>query len=104
MWTTWFVMPLIVSNLGATDKLNTYVRVVMLDFSKAFDLIRHSVLHPLLLVANVPCKFRFSAALFIRSYRLEPVHSIISSTHVRLGFPLPRLPSSLPSIVVSRVS
>ena len=28
----------------ATDKLNTYVRVVMLDFSKAFDLINHHIL------------------------------------------------------------
>ena len=28
----------------ATDKLNTYVRVVVLDFSKAFDLINHHIL------------------------------------------------------------
>ena len=28
----------------ATDKLNSYVRVVMLDFSKAFDLINHHLL------------------------------------------------------------
>ena len=28
----------------ATDKLNTYVRVVMLYFSKAFDLINHRIL------------------------------------------------------------
>ena len=28
----------------ATDKLNTYVRVVMLDFSKSFDLINHHIL------------------------------------------------------------
>ena len=28
----------------ATDKLNTYVRVVMLDFRKAFDLINHRIL------------------------------------------------------------
>ena len=28
----------------ATDKLKTYVRVVMLDFSKAFDLINHHLL------------------------------------------------------------
>ena len=28
----------------ATDKLNTYVRVVMLDFSRAFDLINHNIL------------------------------------------------------------
>ena len=28
----------------ATDKLNSYVRVVMLDFNKAFDLINHHLL------------------------------------------------------------
>ena len=28
----------------ATDKLNSYIRVVMLDFSKAFDLINHHLL------------------------------------------------------------
>ena len=28
----------------ATDILSTYVRVVMLDFSKAFDLINHHIL------------------------------------------------------------
>ena len=28
----------------ATDKLHTYVRVVMLDFRKAFDLINHRIL------------------------------------------------------------
>ena len=64
----------------------------------------HSLLHPLLWVANVPCKSLLSAALFIWSYRLEPVQSPRSSTHVRLGLPLPYLPSSFPFIVVSRVS
>ena len=63
MLTILLVISLIVSNLGvagtstndalvemthrwyeATDKLNTYVRVVMLDFSKAFDLINHHIL------------------------------------------------------------
>ena len=29
---------------NATDKLNSYIRVVMLDFSKAFDLIHHHLL------------------------------------------------------------
>ena len=28
----------------ATDKPNTYVRIVLLDFSKAFDLINHNIL------------------------------------------------------------
>ena len=64
----------------------------------------HSVLRPLLCVANVPCKSLLSAALFIGSYRIDPVQSHRSAIHVRLGLALPRLPSILPSIVVSRVS
>ena len=64
----------------------------------------HSMLCTLLWVANVPCKFLLSAAIFIGSYHFEPVPSLRSSTYVRLGLPLPRLPSSLPSIVASRVS
>ena len=28
----------------ATDTRNTYVRIVLLDFSKAFDLINHNIL------------------------------------------------------------
>ena len=63
-----------------------------------------SMYSALLWVAIFPRKFRFSTALFIWSYRLNPVQYLISSTHIRLGLPLPRLPSSLPSIVVSRVS
>ena len=35
----------------------------------------HSLLHPHLWVASVPCKFLFSAALFIWSYRFEPVQT-----------------------------
>ena len=64
----------------------------------------NSVLRPLLWVANVPCKSLLSAALFIWSYRFEPVNSLRSSNHVRPGLPLPRLTSSLPSIVLRRVS
>ena len=51
--------------------------------------ISHSVLRPLLWVANVPRKRLVSAALFIWSYRLAPVQSLRSSTHVRLGLHLP---------------
>ena len=54
----------------------------------SFDVIIHS-LH--------------SAAIFIWSYRFEPVQSLRSSTQVRLGLPLPCLPSRLPSIVLRRV-
>ena len=36
-----------------TGVLNTYVRVVMLDFSKAFDLINHHILSELVKVQNL---------------------------------------------------
>ena len=38
----------------ATDKLNTYVRVVMLYFSKAFDLINHHILLHKLTTSGLP--------------------------------------------------
>ena len=43
----------------ATDILNTYVRVVMVDFSKAFDLINHHILLEKLTNSGLPCTSYF---------------------------------------------
>ena len=56
--------------------------------------------HAFIVASTVPFKFLFSTALFIWSYRFEPVQSIRSSNHVRLGLRFPRLPS----IFLRRVS
>ena len=72
-----------------------FVRVT----SEKLLFVFHSLLHPLMWAANkMSQESLLSAVLFIWSYNFEPVQSLISSTHV------PRLPSRLPSIVVSRVS
>ena len=50
----------------ATDKLNTYVRVVLLHFSKAFDLITHHILLEKLQTNDIPaCIERWIAAFLL---------------------------------------
>ena len=44
MSTTYVLVELVHMWYKATDKLNSYVRVVMLHFGKAFDLINHHLL------------------------------------------------------------
>ena len=62
-------------------------------FKSDFQSTVHSFIGVFLLwVENVPCKCLFSATLFIWSCRFVPVQSSKSSSHVRRGLPLPRLP------------
>ena len=50
----------------ATDVLNNYVRVVLLDFSKAFDLINHHILVDKLITNGVPAHIvRWLAAFLL---------------------------------------
>ena len=49
----------------ATDVLNNYVRVVLLDFSKAFDLINHNILVDKLITNGVPAHILRWLAAFL---------------------------------------
>ena len=49
----------------ATDVLNNYVRVVLLDFSKAFDIINHHILVDKLITTGVPAHIVRWLAAFI---------------------------------------
>ena len=72
---SWLGTGLLRNYLPVTNFLSTY--------------ITQSVLRPLMWVANVPCKFLLSTALFIWSCRFVPVQSLRSSIHVRTCLPPP---------------
>ena len=76
------------------DRLNNIQPNTSADCVKRRPLVDstfiHSVLRPLVWVANVPCLI--SVALFIWSNHFEPVQSLRYSTHVRLGLFLVCLP------------
>ena len=57
----------------ATDTRNTYVRIVLLDFSKAFDLINHNILLDKLQVFGISAHFlRWMAAFLLdRTQRVK---------------------------------
>ena len=57
----------------ATDILNTYVRVVMLDFSKAFDLINHHILLDKLTNTGLPVHI----VRWIGAFLLDRSHTFI---------------------------
>ena len=73
----------------ATDVLNTYVRVVMLDFSKAFDLINHHILLDKLITNGVPAHIvRWIAAFLLDRHQQVKIGNILS----RSGSPNGRVP------------
>ena len=63
----------------ATDVLNTYVRVVMLDFSKAFDFINHHILLDKLITNGVPAHIvRWIAAFLLDRHQQVKIGNIYS--------------------------
>ena len=65
----------------ATDLLNNYVRVVLLDFSKAFDLINHHILLDKLITNGVPAHIvRWLAAFLLDRHQQVKIGNIYSRT------------------------
>ena len=65
----------------ATDVLNNYVRVVLLDFSKAFDLINHNILVDKLITNGVPAHIvRWLAAFLLDRQQQVKIGNIYSRT------------------------
>ena len=65
----------------ATDVLNNYVRVVLLDFSKAFDLINHHILIDKLITNGVPAHIvRWLAAFLLDRQQQVKIGNIYSRT------------------------
>ena len=73
----------------ATDKLNSYVRVVMLDFSKAFDLINHHLLLDKLQSYGLPAHILRWMATFLldRAQRVKIGNEYSHSSHPNGGVP-----------------
>ena len=78
----------------ATDVLNNYVRVVLLDFSKAFDLINHHILLDKLITNGVPAHIvRWLAAFLLDRQQQVKTGNIYSRT----GTPNGGVPQGTPS-------
>ena len=73
----------------ATDKPNTYVRIVLLDFSKAFDLINHNILLEKLQVFGIPAPIlRWMAAFLLdRTQRVKIENNYSYTGHPNGGDP-----------------
>ena len=70
----------------ATDVLNNYVRVVLLDFSKAFDLINHHILVDKLITNGVPAHIvRWLAAFLLDRQQQVKIGNIYSRTGSQNG-------------------
>ena len=81
----------------ATDKPNTYVRIVLLDFSKAFDLINHNILlEKLLQVFGIPAPIlRWVAAFLLdRTQRVKIENNYSYTGHPNGGVPQGTINSS----------
>ncbi|KAK2183531.1 hypothetical protein NP493_308g03120 [Ridgeia piscesae] len=84
----------------ATDKLNSYVRVVMLDFSKAFDLINHHLLLDKLQSYGLPAHILIRMATFLsdRAQRVKIGNEYSHSGHPNGGVPQGPGPKSSPCL------
>ena len=73
----------------ATDTRNTYVRIVLLDFSKAFDLINHTILLEKLQVFGISAPIlRWMAAFLLdRTQRVKIGNNYSYTGHPNRGVP-----------------
>ena len=73
----------------ATDKPNTYVRIVLLDFNKAFDLINHNILLEKLQVFGIPAPILRWMATFLldRAQRVKIENNYSYTGHPNGGVP-----------------
>ena len=73
----------------ATDTLNTYVRIVLLDFSKAFDLINHNILLEKLQAFGISAPIlRWMAAFLLdRTQRVKIGNNYSHTGHPNGGVP-----------------
>ena len=87
--TTYILVELVHMWYKATDKCNSYVRVVMLDFNKAFDLINHHVLLDKLQPYGLPAHILRWVATFLldRAQRVKIGNKFSHSGHPKGGVP-----------------
>ena len=88
-YTTDVLVELVYIWYKATDKLNSYVRVVMLDFSKAFDFINHHLLLDKLQLYGLPAHILRWMATFLldRAQRVKIGNEYSHSCHPNGGVP-----------------